>query len=217
MSTETEINTLSNLLRTRTAMDHSNAESGGFTTALVQGEVPFEGYVDMLAQHQYAYEVLERVSKTFASDPDIGAFIDEKLYRLEALDADLVDLAGPDWKSVYPASPATVRYCARLEATTANPVAHLAHHYTRYLGDLSGGKMIGRVAARVYEFKDGYGGRFAQFTQIDDANAYRNHYRELLDGLNWSHEQQEEMIAEVQEAYNCNTDVFGELARYLAK
>jgi heme oxygenase len=213
--TQTDAPSLSALLRSRTTTDHRAAEGSGFPTALVQGEVALEGYADMLAQHRYAYEVLEAVRATHLTDPDVGPFLDERLLRSAALEADLVDLVGTGWRDVHPPSPATSAYCERLAATSASPVAHLAHHYTRYLGDLSGGQYIGRVAARTYGLGEGHGGRFATFEGIEDAAAYRDAYRARLDALAWAPEQQDALIEAVHEAYACNEAVFDDLARHL--
>lgn len=213
--TDTAAPSLSALLRTRTTSDHRAAEGSGFPTALVRGEVPLEAYVDMLAQHRYAYEVLERVRALHLADPDVGPFLDARLLRSASLDADLQDLAGADWRAAHPPSPATLDYCERLEATAADPVAHLAHHYTRYLGDLSGGQFIGKVAARTYGLHDGHGGRFATFEEIEDAAAYRDAYRDRLDALRWTADQQEALLAAVHQAYACNEAVFDDLARHL--
>ncbi|HRW36173.1 MAG: biliverdin-producing heme oxygenase [Acidimicrobiales bacterium] len=213
--THADAPSLSALVRSRTTTDHRSAERSGFPSALVRGEVALEGYVDLLAQHRYAYEVLEEVRDRHLSDPDVGPFLDARLLRSQALADDLVDLAGPTWSVAHPPSAATVAYVEAIAATAVDPVAHLAHHYTRYLGDLSGGQFIGRVAASTYGLGDGRAGRFATFAGIDDPAAYRDEYRARLDALDWPVDRQEALVAAVHEAYRHNEAVFDDLARHV--
>jgi heme oxygenase len=148
-----------------------------------------------------------------ASDPVAGAFIDTALLRLPALSTDLEELAGADWRDAYPASAATTEYAAAIDRASSWSGGFVAHHYTRYLGDLSGGQHIGRVAARAYDLAPGRGGNFAQF-DIDDPTAYREAYRVRLDEAPWDGDEQRRMIDEVHEAYRHNGAVFADLDRH---
>lgn len=218
MSTDlhTDAPALSGLLRSRTTGDHRSAERSGFPSALMGGDVPLEGYVDLLAQHRYAYEALERTRSAHLGDPELGPFLDARLLRGDALEADLADLAGVDWRAHHPPSSATAAYVGALEATIDRPIAHLGHHYTRYLGDLSGGQHIGRAVARWYGLSSEYGGRFSSFAGIGDLAAYRDAYRARLDALAWTSAQREELIEAVHEAYAHNEAVFADLGRHVA-
>lgn len=204
--------TFSALLRARTADDHGKAEHGPFMGALMGGTLPREGYIDMLAQHHYTYEALEGANPAMAEDPIAAPFVDPALDRLPALTADLIDLAGEGWSSAYPPLASTRTYVARLEEVTSWPGGWIAHHYTRYLGDLSGGQFIGRSAARAYDLSPDHGGRFAIFEGIDDRTAYKNAYRAKLDAAPWDSDEQERIVAEIREAYRLNTEVFAELS-----
>lgn len=106
--------------------------------------------------------------------------------------------------------PATVAYCDRLrEVAFERAPAFVAHHYTRYLGDLSGGQYLGPAIARAYGL-DGDGHRFFVFEGVDPG-AFRVRYRELLDQVEWTPAEQEEFLAEVAEAYKVNIAVLAEL------
>src|SRR5690625_4480543 len=102
MTTTETAESFSAMLRSRTTADHRNAERNPFMTALLQGKLPLAGYTDMLAQHAYAYEVLENPSDTVANDPNVARFIDSGLDRTEALEADLTALVGENWREVHP-------------------------------------------------------------------------------------------------------------------
>ncbi len=212
MTTETA-ERFSATVRSETTTDHRGAERSAFMAGLMDGTLPLAGYVDMLAQHWYAYERLEAQGERMASDPVAGAFVDPALLRLPALTADLEQLAGADWRSEHPASSATRAYAAAIDEASQWSGGFVAHHYTRYLGDLSGGQHIGRIAARNYELAPGRGGNFAAF-EIDDPAAYREAYRVRLDEAAWDADEQRRMIAAVHDAYRHNTAVFADLDRH---
>jgi len=94
---------------------------------------------------------------------------------------------------------------------TTWPGGFVAHHYTRYLGDLSGGLFIGKLMARQFGFEtNGIG--FYLFDQIADPAAFKDVYREQLDAVAWDAEERERVIDEVLAAYQFNTDLFVDLA-----
>lgn len=213
MTTETA-ERFSATVRSETAGDHRGAERSAFMEGLMGGTLPLAGYVDMLAQHWYAYERLEAQGERLGSDPVAGAFVDAALLRLPALSTDLEQLAGPDWQAEFPASAATQEYAEAIDRASAWSGGFVAHHYTRYLGDLSGGQHIGRIAARTYDLAPGRGGNFADFGAIEDAAAYREAYRVRLDEAAWDADEQRRMIDEVHEAYRHNRAVFADLDRH---
>jgi heme oxygenase len=87
----------------------------------------------------------------------------------------------------------------------------VAHHYTRYLGDLSGGFPIGRVVAATYGLSADDGGRFAHFPEIDDPARFKDDYRTWLNEAPWSEQERSDLIDEVHAAYRCNVEVYSSL------
>lgn len=202
----------SDQIRVATFSDHERAAGSGFMTALFERTLPLPGYIEMVAQHHYAYSVLEGAADRLVDHPVAGLFIDEALRRLPSLDADLVALDGVDWRERHSPTAATVAYCERMEAVcVAAPERFVAHHYTRYLGDLSGGQMIGSVARGTYGFGEGAGAAFYEFSDIADPSAYKRAYREHLDNAPWTQEERANLLEEVRVAYGLNTDVFTDL------
>src|SRR5690606_18292035 len=108
----------------------------GFITRLMGGELDVSAYTRYLAQYAYVYRALE----SRVPPPGDPAFLsDPVLARSGAIKSDLAHLGAADWESSHPALPATQRYVTHLESIDAVDVPrYLAHHYTRYLGDLSG-------------------------------------------------------------------------------
>jgi len=163
--------TFSEALRAATWRDHEEAETSAYMTALLAGELDRSGYAALVAQHWFIYQVLEEAAAAMADDPVARPFLFPELVRLPALEEDLDVLVGDGWREGIRALPSTAAYCNRMrEVCLDSPGALVAHHYTRYLGDLSGGQHIGRVVARVYDLP-GPGASFYRFEGIPDPRA----------------------------------------------
>jgi heme oxygenase len=201
---------LSARLRAGTRADHDAAQGSGFLDELAAGRLPREAYADLAAQHWFIYESLEQAALTMIDDPVAGEFVLPELVRLPALSADLRFLVGPDWRARITARPATLSYTARLrEVAFDRPPAFIAHHYTRYLGDLSGGQYLGPAIARSYGLT-GDGHRFFIFPGVRPP-AFRTRYRELLDEISWPAAEEKLFLSEVSEAYRLNIAVLSDL------
>ncbi|MFT4231339.1 MAG: biliverdin-producing heme oxygenase, partial [Leucobacter sp.] len=90
----------------------------------------------------------------------------------------------------------------------------VAHHYTRYLGDLSGGQMIAKRVAKQHGLeRDGIA--FYDFAELGSLVAFKNGYRAALDALGATLDADEKarMLDEVRAAYGFNTAVFVDLGR----
>ena len=203
----------STALRERSRSAHSGSEHAGFMSDLMRGNGTRDDYVALVAQHWFIYAALEAAAATFADDAVAAPFITDKLTRLPALEADLAYLIGDDWRERIAPVATTERYVARIDEVTRTGWAggFVAHHYTRYLGDLSGGQFIGKLMARQFEL-GGNGIGFYVFDEIADPAAFKDVYREQLDAAPWTPDEAERVIDEVLRAYQYNTDLFVDLA-----
>ena len=201
----------SDALRERTRTIHGVTERATFMHDLMSGKGSRDDYIALVAQHYYIYEALEAVADDLADDQVARRFITPQLTRLPALIADLEFLLGADWKSECSALPSTERYVARIEETAGWPGGFIAHHYTRYLGDLSGGQHIYKVMQKRFGF-DTNGIGFYLFDQIADPKAFKDVYRVQLDAVAWDDAERERVIDEVMTAYRLNTAVFHDLS-----
>ncbi|MDQ0643290.1 biliverdin-producing heme oxygenase [Microbacterium murale] len=208
-----EILSFSAALRERSSGSHSRSEHAGFMSDLLRGEGSRADYVSLVTQHYFIYEALESVGERMRKDPVAAVFISDKLTRLPAIEADLEFLIGPDWQAGISPLPTTQRYVDRINEVGATWAGgFVAHHYTRYLGDLSGGVFIGRVMQRRFGFEtNGVG--FYLFDDIADPNAFKDVYREQLDAAPWDDAERERVIDEVLLAYQFNTELFLDLDR----
>jgi heme oxygenase len=207
-----EVIPFSRLVRERSSGSHRESEGAGFMHGLLKGEATRDDYVALVSQHWAIYEALEGAEPAMREVPLVAPFLSPALTRLPALEADLAYLIGDDWRERLVLMPATVEYADRIrEVASTWPAGYIAHHYTRYLGDLSGGLHIGRVIGRQFGFETN-GIDFYLFDQIADPAAFKDAYRAQLDAAPWSADEQQRVVDEVLRAYDFNTRVFEQLS-----
>lgn len=210
----TTVTPFSQALRERTWTDHGRSEGAGFMHDLMSGKGTQDDYTALVAQHWFVYEALEAAAARFADDPTAGVFVQPSLTRLPAIEADLEHLIGPDWREQITPTPEVEAYCARIREIADEGWAggFIAHHYTRYLGDLSGGQAIKRLMQRHFGF-DTNGVLFYIFDDIADPKEFKESYREQLDAVAWDAAEQDRVIEEVVRAYAYNTALFNDLEK----
>lgn len=203
----------SETLRNATWGDHESAESEGYLSALMAGRLSEHDYGEMVAQHYFAYTALDGVSRTLTDHPVAGRFVFPELYREPALERDLTTIYGPDWRTRITPSKSTRTLVARINQVSDWPGGYVAHHYTRYLGDLSGGQFIRMELQKIYGYARGGGVDFYFFDELGSLPRFKNEYRSRLDvlGEQLDEREQQRMIREVKLAYQLNTEVLAEL------
>lgn len=203
----------SQALRERTWTNHGDSEGADFMKDLMTGKGTREDYIALVAQHYFIYEAIEAAAEQFAADPVAAPFITAQLTRLPAIEDDLEFLIGPDWRALISPLPTTARYADRVRAIASEGWAggFIAHHYTRYLGDLSGGQVIRTLMQRQFGFEtNGVG--FYLFDQIAKPKEFKETYRDQLDAVAWDESERERVIEEVVAAYKFNTELFVDLS-----
>jgi len=202
----------SQALRERTWTGHSDSEGAGFMTDLMSGKGTRDDYIALVAQHFFIYDALEAAADRMKNDAVAAAFISPKLTRLPAIEEDLRFLIGEDWRDQITPLPTTARYVRRINEVAATwNGGFIAHHYTRYLGDLSGGQIIRTLMQRQFGFEtNGVG--FYLFGDIAKPKEFKETYRAQLDAVDWSDEERDRVIDEVLVAYRFNTELFLDLA-----
>jgi heme oxygenase len=140
----------------------------------------------------------------------------KELSRTEALREDMEFWHGIKWESKpecrFP-SPAVKDYIDRMEEVgRIDPLLLLSHAYTRYLGDLSGGKVLSRIARRALHL-DGYNGlQFYQFENVSSYKVFKDKYRSALDDLALRPDQIGRLVAEANVG---KSDQFANNSTYL--
>jgi len=186
------------LLRGGTAQAHRNAERSPFVIKLLRGEAGVPALTAFLAQLLPVYEAMEERLRAGGDDPVLGPVVLPDLYRVDALRADLETLNGHD-------TPITAETQALVDRVRSNTATQLvAHAYTRYLGDLSGGQTIGAAIVKRYGVEPL---AFFDFSHIDDHSAYKDMYRSRLDGLPLDADGVNEIVSEAILAFDMNRDL----------
>ena len=192
-------------MREASAQDHKTAESMHFIKHLMEGQLSAADYVRYLNQLAFIYQALERHLQTANEMP-----FAQELLRFETIVEDLEALGVDDWQATA-VLPATAAYVARLsEITGLEDIRLVAHHYTRYLGDLSGGQAIAALVRRHYGLTDAQTG-FYGFDQIENLVRFKEDYRSALDGLNLTSTEIATLTEEVRLAFRLNQSLFREL------
>lgn len=199
-------------LKDETRAVHEQAESQDFVTNLVEGHLSQADYRELLVQSWFLYRALERAGERLADDPLAGVFVDEALLRLAALERDLDHLFGePGWRAAVTPLAATSAYVDRLETVAAkDPLAFVAHHYTRYLGDLSGGQIMRRKLQEHLGLTH-EGLEFYDFPLIPKTKPYKDAYRAKLDALDVDEDGAQRVVAEAIVAFGLNQALFVDL------
>ncbi|MFG3283714.1 heme oxygenase (biliverdin-producing) [Streptomyces sp. NPDC048111] len=206
------------LIRTASHEQHTEAETSTFMADLLGGRLGVEAYARYTEQLWFVYRALEEGAAALADDPVAGPFIQPELMRTAALERDLAHLRGAGWREGAAALPATAAYAERVALCARSwPGGYVAHHYTRYLGDLSGGQIIRDKAERTWGFAHkGDGVRFYVFEQIGNPAAFKRGYRERLDGIGGDGVERGRIVDECKRAFSLNTAVFRELGEEFA-
>ena len=203
---------LSAAMREGSRAEHEAAEGSSFMSELLDGGIAPEGYTAYLLRLRTVYAAMESVGRQHLDDPFVAAVHHVDLERLAAIDADLDHWAPGGPREVD--SPAADAYAARLRASSAWGGLYAAHHYTRYLGDLSGGQAIGRVLDREFDL-EGRGIAFYSFTEFPKPKPYKDGYRARLDALGTDPAETARVVDEVKVAFNLNQALFAELSAHL--
>ena len=188
----------SQVLREATQRAHTDAESASFVRCLIAGELDEHAYARLIVQLYPVYEAMECSTVT---DAVRQRFADPRLHRLRALERDLAHLLGADWRSAEPVLPAARAYAEHVSSVSHSTPAFVGHHYTRYLGDLSGGQAISRMVSRHYGLREGEPGLlFYRFDGIPKPKLFKDDYRHALDTAPWDESERAEVIAEAEAA-----------------
>lgn len=209
------IDPLSSVLRQVTWGAHEEVESGPLEKALADGRLALDVYADLLAQSWAVYGVIERLAPAMANDTIAGPFVRPEVFRLEHVERDLAYYWGPAWRDRVELVPETEFYVRRIDTVAASdPVAWIAHGYTRYLADLSGGLVIDKAIADAYGLEQD--GRWLYTFDLPagvDPKTWKNAYRQLLNVLDLPTATAVRLVEEALIAYQCNIALNDALVR----
>ena len=204
---------LSEEVGAKTKAAHDGVESRPFIAQLMAGSLSVRSYVNYLAALAPVYDELERQLRATKDEASIALFDHRRLDRCPRICADLRGF-GQDVEKLEPGH-ATKAYVEAIASAAVSPQRLIAHHYTRYLGDLAGGQVIARCMSQHYDIPDTLL-TFYDFSDLGDVVHYRRRYKSLMDLVPWSVKEKKEFIDEVSKAFELNAALFDELSGFPA-
>lgn len=180
--------------------------------------------------------VLEEQLDRNSSHPAVAPiYFPQELARLESLQRDLEHFFGPDWRKRVIVPAATHRYEQRLRKVSGeedvqfifrlgllwdyswyfhifqigeeSPELLVAHAYTRYLGDLSGGQVLGKITQKSLGLSSKEGLSFFSFPGVTSPNRFKQLYRSRMNSIELMDEQRAAVLQEAVDAFEFNIQV----------
>ncbi|QEY32444.1 heme oxygenase (biliverdin-producing) [Synechococcus sp. RSCCF101] len=203
---------LATQLREGTRKSHTMAENTGFVSCFLKGVVDKTSYRTLVADLYFVYSAMEEEIGRLRDHPVVGPIAFSQLNRREALETDLSYYFGSGWQNQLQPTPSAATYVARIREVAASaPELLVGHHYTRYLGDLSGGQILKTIAQKAMNLQGDSGLAFYEFAAIDDEKAFKVNYRATLDQLPIDQATADRIVEEANEAFRLNMEMFKEL------
>ncbi|XP_008275122.1 heme oxygenase [Stegastes partitus] len=208
---------LSEQIKKVTKESHVRAENTELMMSFQKAQVTLPQYKLMLCSLYEIYQALEEELDRNSNHPGVAPiYFPAELARLESIEKDLEYFYGPDWRQKVVVPAATKRYCQRLrQIGKENPEFLLAHAYTRYLGDLSGGQVLGRIAQKSMGLKNSEGLSFFAFPGVSSPNLFKQLYRSRMNSVELTEEERNGVLEEAVRAFEFNIQVFDDLQKML--
>lgn len=208
---------LSVRLRAGTREAHRQAEGTPFIRQFFAGLLTRQAYREFLVQLLHIYTALEEGHERHREQRLLAGLYYPELFRREALLDDLHFYFGDQGWEYTPLRQATRAYARRIrELTEGWSEGLVAHHYTRYLGDLSGGQALKRIVARTFGLDSSAGLAFYEFPLIPDHARFKEAYRAQLDRMPVNEAAAQDIVAEANRAFALNRELFDAMLETVA-
>ncbi|NEO13052.1 MAG: heme oxygenase (biliverdin-producing) [Moorea sp. SIO4G2] len=209
---------LATKLREGTKTSHTMAENVGFVKCFLKGTVEKTSYRKLVSNLYFVYSAMEEEMERHREHPILSKIYFQELNRKKSLEQDLCYYYGSNWQDKVVPSVAAKEYVQRIkDMSEKEPELLVAHSYTRYLGDLSGGQILKKIAQRGMNLSDGQGTAFYEFKQIPDEKGFKTKYRQAMDELPIDNATADRIVEEANAAFGMNMKMFQELEGNLIK
>lgn len=209
---------LAEKLRQGTTKAHSMAENVSFVKSFLGGVVDKNLYRTLVANLYFVYSAIEEEMLKNSQLQSINLIYFPQLNRRQSLEKDLQYYYGQDWQLLIEPSDAAQIYINRIhEIGNHHPELLIAHAYTRYMGDLSGGQILKNIAKSAMQLSGDQGTEFYIFRDIADEKDFKKKYRSSLDSVPINDERISLIISEANVAFNLNMKMFQELNSSIVK
>ena len=187
------------------------AENTGFIACFLKGVVEKKSYIKLMSDLYYVYITMEYEIEKHKEHPIISKIYYPELFRSKSIEKDLEYYLGSDWKKQINLTNSCKEYLERIrQVSKTNPILLISHHYTRYIGDLSGGQVLKGIAQRALNVDDS-GMNFYIFADILDEKKFKQDYRDTLDSLNLSQQDIDLIVEEANNSFRYNMKIFKEI------
>ncbi|PSB00793.1 heme oxygenase (biliverdin-producing) [Merismopedia glauca] len=198
-------------LREGTKHSHTMAENTAFMKCFLKGVIEPSFFRKLLANLYFVYSALEAELQRHQNHPIVGSVYFPQLNRQESLAQDLAYYYGENWQQEIAPSEATQLYIDRIrDIANTQPELLIAHAYTRYLGDLSGGQMLGNIVRSAMDLPPDRGTAMYKFEEIPTPQAireFKERYRHALDSLPIDELTVQKIVDEANYAFSLNREV----------
>jgi len=199
-------------LREGTKKAHTMAENTGFVSCFLKGVVDKLSYRRLVANLYFLYSAMEEEIGKLKDHPVVGPIAFDQLNRRAVLEEDMAYYFGADWRNQVQPTPGAKIYIDRIHQVASEaPELLVGHHYTRYIGDLSGGQILKNIAQKAMNLGDHDGLRFYEFDAIPDEKGFKVGYRQALDALPIDQATADRIVEEANQAFHLNMTMFQEL------
>jgi heme oxygenase len=195
-------------LREATREAHDSAETSPFIQQLMSGALQARHYADLLLSLEPVYDAMEQEFRAHSNKSPVALFDHRRLDRHARIVHDLAGLGQRPRSRPLPAAVDT--YVEAVHEVAASPQRLLAHHYTRYLGDMAGGQAIAAKLRNHYTLGPEVL-TFYDFSDLGDLVHYRRRYKDMLDLVPWSDAERAEFIDESKRVFALNSALFDSL------
>lgn len=198
---------LADAMRERTRALHGQAERSGVIAAILRGQVDLGGYALLLRSLLPVYQALEAGLERHRATPGVGLLAEPAVFRARAIARDLDHLCSEGWRDGLPLLAGAERYRAAVaDAARGDGTRLIAHAYVRYLGDLSGGRVMRGLLAGALRLPDEALGFYA-FPHIADPDRFKAEYRRAIDRAGRVIDDPDVVIVEAARAFRLNIDL----------
>jgi heme oxygenase len=164
----------------RTKSLHAEAERSGIIREMLRGTATRGNYIVFLRNLLPAYREMENGLDRLSESPGLSELASFRLDRSSAIESDLDALSGRDWRDKISVLDAGRAYGERIaEAAKGDGLKLIAHAYTRYLGDLSGGLILQKLLDRSLGLRPSELS-FYRFERFHDLGGLKRDYRNAL-------------------------------------
>ncbi|KAI9480330.1 MAG: heme oxygenase-domain-containing protein [Benjaminiella poitrasii] len=216
---------LASAMREGTKVVHRAAETSVFTRRFLKGDISSDEYGRYINSLYFVYKYMEELLDEFKEHPVVKLIhFPHELNRKESLLKDLEFFYDQDQVTQLTdpktMTPAVKKYVqAMKDACAKNPSLLIAHSYSRYLGDLSGGQILAkRLKKHVLHLDENdsawdttEGLKFYEFNNLGNQVDFKNFYRERLNAAKVNEQTRELIVSEAIQSFELNIALFNEI------